>query len=76
MMEDYTRYKKTQELYDSCEDFHKYVNKCCNSYGYSLEFAFSVRTIQDVGDYMAKAHASDNDICPCGRDDFEEDKSC
>ena len=76
MSESYEKYKFTQQLYDTNEEFHKFVNKCCNTYKYSIEFAFSVCTIQDVAEYYAgKKSASevrpiDPEPCEC------EDKSC
>ena len=86
-MNDYDIYKQTQQSYDSCEEFHTYVNKCCNTYGYSIEFAFSVKTIQEVGQYyiakgicdVVNARTDENGVTKLSDDiymKFEEDKSC
>lgn len=71
----YERYLKTKKLYDANEEFHKYVNRCCETYKYDLEFAFSVQTIQDVGDYYANGTMPEKPVC-ISCEGLEEDKSC
>lgn len=71
----YDRYLKTKKLYDTNEKFHKYVNRCCETYKYDLEFAFNVLTIQDVGEYYA-GERDVKDLPPVNLDGVFDDKSC
>lgn len=73
----YDRYLKTKKLYDTNEKFHKFVNRCCETYKYDLEFAFNVLTIQDVGEYYAGERKGE-DLSPAVLSccDICDDKSC
>lgn len=64
------------KLYDENEDFRRFVDKDCRSYGYQKEFAFLCKTVQEVGYYYANKDKDviKHDICPCGID--AEDKAC
>ena len=76
MDERYERYKIAQQLYDSNEAFHKFVNRCCETYKYSIGFAFSVCTIQDVAEYYA-GRKDVSELPPVNLEPCEcEDKSC
>lgn len=73
----YERYKLCETMYNKVPEFHEYVNKCCKTYEISVDFAFSVYTIQEVALYYSlksndtiEPMAIPNDICDC------EDKSC
>lgn len=74
-MSAYERYLKTKKLYDTNEKFHKYVNRCCETYKYELEFAFNVLTIQEVGEYYAGERDVKN-LPPVNLCELEEDKAC
>lgn len=74
-MSDYERYLKAKELYDKNEKFHTFVNRCCETYKYDLEFALTVKTIQEVGEYYANGTMPEKPI-NIDKSIFEEDKSC
>ena len=75
-MESYERYKKAKQLYDTNEKFHLFVNRCCETYKYDLDFAFNVKTIQDVGEYYEN-NIDAADLPPVNLEPCEcEDKSC
>lgn len=74
-MNDYDRYLEARKLYNTNEKFHTFVNKCCESYKYDLEFALTVKTIQDVGKYYADGILPEGPVC-INCEGLEEDKSC
>lgn len=74
-MSDYDRYLESKKLYDTNEKFHTFVNRCCETYGYDLEFALTVKTIQDVGEYYEKDILPGGPVC-VSCEGLEDDKAC
>ena len=74
-MNGYDAYKKAKDIYNKNEKFHTFVNRCCETYKYDLEFALTVKTIQDVGDYYANGTLPEGPVC-INFKELEEDKSC
>lgn len=74
-MNSYDRYLKTKRLYDTNEKFHKFVNRCCETYKCDIEFAFNVMIIQEVGEYYAGEKKA-VDLPPVNLDGVFDDKSC
>lgn len=62
-MSDYDRYLEAKKLYNTNEKFHTFVNRCCESYGYDLYFALTVKTIQDVGEYYENNILPEGPVC-------------